>query len=143
MMRIPSEIVREWFDRVWNNGEAEFIDVGLAECCELTGLTPQPIQSRSDFHQFHQMMNNLFEDIHVEIDHIMESGDSCSGVVTVTGTHRQSGRAIQFQSSFFGRIEEGKICHAINLTDYLSVLVQIGALPADAVEKGLAGESAL
>ena len=142
-MGTASEIVREWFDRVWNKREAEFIDVALTECCELTGLTPQPIRSPADFHQFHQMMNDLFEGIRVEIDHIIESGDSCSGVVTVTATHRPTGRPVQFQSSFFGRIEKGKICHATNLTDYLSVLVQIGALPPDTAEKGLAGEPAL
>ena len=140
-MGTSAELIREWFDRVWNNNDSDFIDRGLAECCEVTGLSPEPIKTPADFHQFHTMINSIFRDLHVEVDRIMEDGDTCSGVITISAVHKPTNKPVQFQSSFFGNIRDNQICEVTNLVDYLSVLVQIGAIPGDVTEKGLMGQA--
>ncbi len=142
-MGMSSNIVRQWFERVWNSGEANFIDEGLCAECELTGLDAETIKSPEDFHRFHQMLNSLFQDIHIVIDHLTEDGDTFAGVVTVNATHKPTDKPINFKSSFFGTSKEGQIHKVTNLVDYLSVLIQIGALPSDVIARGLTGETAL
>ena len=138
-----SELANEWFERVWNNCDAEYIDTALAQSCELTGLTPEPIKSPADFHQFHEMLNSVFRDIHVDIDHLLENDDICSGVVSVRAVHRSTDKLVHLKSSFFSTFRDGQIYKVTNLVDYLSVLIQVGAIPPDIIEKGFAGETVL
>lgn len=136
-MGTPSAIIHDWFEKVWNQCDASCIDEMLSEECELTGLAENTIRSPDDFRDFHNMLNSLFQDINITIDDLMEQGETFSGVVTVRATHRPTSKPVEFQSSFFGTVREGKIKRATNLVDYLSTLIQIGSLPPDVIETGL------
>lgn len=138
-----SELVHTWFDRVWVKGDAEYIDLGLSESCEITGLTPDSITSPADFRKFHGMMFELFGEFDIAIDHLMENESICSGVVSIRANHKPTNRPVRFRTSFFTTFENGRISKVENLVDYLSVLIQIKAVPADIAAKGLAGEKIL
>ena len=141
-MGSSSDVIRKWFDRVWNNGDASYIDEGLCESCEVTGLVAESIRSPADFREFHKMLNSVLGDIHIVPEHLTDDGDTFAGVVLAKGTHKATGKPVSFKSSFFGTILNGKIHTVTNLVDYLSVLIQLGALPSDVVEKVLLGEDA-
>ena len=110
-MGTSSDLVREWFERVWNNGDASYIDKALCSECELTGLDSETIKSPADFHRFHQMLNSLFSDMTIDINHLIDAGDTFAGVVTVNGTHIATGRPVSSRSSCFGTLREGQIYH--------------------------------
>ena len=142
-MGTSSDLVREWFERVWNNGDASYIDKAICSECELTGLDSETIKSPADFHRFHQMLTSLFSDMTIVINHLIDAGDTFAGVVTVNGTRIATDRPVSFRSSCFGTLREGQIYHVTNLVDYLSVLIQVGALPSEVIAQGLAGEATL
>ena len=43
-----SDLIEAWFERVWNKGEANYIDEALCESCHLTGLAADTIKSQAD-----------------------------------------------------------------------------------------------
>ena len=138
-----AELVSKWFDRVWVNGDIDYIEQGLAEKCYLTGLTPEPIESPAQFHEFHESLCSVFRGFNIKLDQIIEDGDTFAGVVSVEVTHIPSNRLIKFKSSFFGTMRNGQIHEVTNLLEYLTILEQIGAITPGFALKGLAGDTAL
>ena len=132
------QLMRTWFERVWNQGDVSFVDEALAEPCEVTGLSADTITSRSGFRGFHQTLNAAFSEIHVEVKRLMECGDEVSGAVVVHATHRGTGKRISFQSSFFGTVRAGKIVEAANLVDYFGLLSEMGVLEPAVLGNALA-----
>lgn len=133
----PSEVVKTWFERVWNQGDGSFIDEALATECSVTGLDTQTISCPGDFYSFHEKLNAAFSDMLIIIDRIMECDDEVSGIVTVNATHRGTGKHVAFQSSFFSAIREGKIIEAENLIDYFGLLAQLEQLNPEVLTDAL------
>jgi len=91
-----TELMQDWFEKIWNQGDVSFIDKYIAENCEFTGLDAEIICCPEDFHAFHKKLNAAFANLSVRVDEIFHVGDetagSVAGAITVTGTHRGSGR---------------------------------------------------
>ncbi|MEN8130645.1 MAG: ester cyclase [Pseudomonadota bacterium] len=135
----PKELVQAWFEQVWNQGNTAYIDQHLADICNFTGLAPGPITCPEDFHAFHAQMTGIFDNIRIRVDDLIEQGDTVAGVAHVSATHRATGRPVQFDSHFFGLVQSDRILEAQNGTDFLSVLIQIGAMTPEGMEAGLTG----
>ena len=133
-----SELMRNWFERVWNQGDVSFVDEALAGECQVTGLSAETITSPAGFRGFHQILNAAFSNIHIDVTRLIECDEEVSGVVIVNARHRASGKEISFQSSFFPTVRDGQIIEAANLVDYLGLLSELGAVEPTVLEKALA-----
>ncbi|MDL9980168.1 ester cyclase [Microbacterium sp. ASV49] len=78
-----------------------------------------------------------FPDIHVSIDDMIAEGDRVASRQTVTGTHlgdfqgiRATGRKVVYQEIFIARFVDGLIAELWGVVDMLSLLQQVGAIPA-------------
>lgn len=78
-----------------------------------------------------------FPDIHVSIDDTIAEGDRVASRQTVTGTHLgdfqgvpATGRKVVYQEIFVARFVDGLIAELWGVVDMLSLLQQVGALPA-------------
>ncbi len=136
----PWQAIEAWFERVWNRGDAGHIDVGLAPDAVLTGLAAETIRGPTDFRAFYAQINAAFDGIATRLGDFIETGNRFAGFVHVTATHRASRKKVAFDSFFIGAVKDGKIVSAHNLTDFLTVMVETGALPADALDSALAGK---
>ena len=133
----PKEILHVWFGEVWNQSDRKAIDRYLAEPCEVHGLAHEPIRTRNDMKAFFDQMNAVLDDIHIDVDHCIESGNTVAFVFTVNGVHKATGNRFSQKNAGFGTVESSQIVYVVNVVDFLSMFMQTGVLPADAIQQGL------
>ncbi len=137
MSRSNVELMQRWFEEVWNKGREDAIDEMLAAECHMEDLEETTLRCPEDFKRFHRKILDAMDTIRITLDHVIESGGEVAGIFTVNARHKATGKDVKFKSSFFGVIEKGKIVKAWNATDFLSLLIQTGALPKDCIDLGL------
>ncbi len=132
------QFMEEWFEQVWNKGDASHIDRCMADSCSINGLTEAAICCPADFHQFHQAINGGFADLNCTVLRAIESGEDVAGFVKVNATHRKSGKPVEFHTSFIATVRDGKLYEVENTVNFLDALIQVGAVPSDVMETTLA-----
>jgi steroid delta-isomerase-like uncharacterized protein len=131
-----SQIIRRWFDRVWNQGSSEAIDemshphargYGQAEHGKLINM--------NEFRQLWSGLRSAFPDIRFTIHDTIEQGDKVAARWSATMTHQgaflgfaATGRAATITGISLQRMEDGKIVEGWDNWDQLGLLVQIGAV---------------
>jgi predicted ester cyclase len=88
-----------------------------------------------------------FPDWHEEIDDVIAEGDKVWVRVTYTGTHSgifrgvaPTGKQISITGLMIYRIADGKLVEGWDLSDYLALLMQIGAIAYTEEAKALSPE---
>lgn len=132
-----SELIRRWFEQVWNQGRLEAID--QMSHPHTRGYGQAEHGRQIDMNEFKQLWHNLraaFPDIRVTVDDTVEQGDKVAARWTANMTHQgnflgfaASGRTASITGISFQRIEDGKIIEGWDNWDQLGLLVQIGAVP--------------
>jgi predicted ester cyclase len=132
------EVIRAWFEQLWNQKREETIDRLLAPQAEVHGLpTPdgQPIRGPEGFKAFYRAFRDTFPDIRVTVQRTVTEGNMVTAQCHVTGRHtgnalaRASGAAIEFSGMVIVRVEDGRIVEGWNSFDFLRLYQQIGVLP--------------
>src|SRR5688572_30966707 len=67
----PSEILRSWFERVWNAGDESAIDELYAANAVAHGLPAAPMPGPEGFKPFVRSFRSAFPNVRVEITHIV------------------------------------------------------------------------
>ena len=138
-----AQLVRRWFDEVWNQKREATIDELFAADGIAYGLAEgaRQLPGPEAFRQFWRKMVGAFPDIHINLEDIISEGDRTAVRFTFTGTHRgdqlgmpPSGRQIHVSGMTFTRWRNGQIAEGWNEFDVASLLQQIGA-PAHASAK--------
>ena len=78
-------IVHEWFERVWNQGQANAIDELLAEDAKIHGLTGadgSDVGGRPEFHLMYAAFRDAFPDIHISVDECLADGEVMRGTAS-------------------------------------------------------------
>src|SRR4051812_38637934 len=136
-----SERVRRWFEEVWNNDNDAAIEEMMAPEMEGHGLAPEPLRGPEGFRTFYHPFRNAFDYVRVEIDHTLESGDE----VAFRGRARMSPKGdpntYEISGCGFLRYRDGKMISGYNTWDFLSLMVQMGAVPADVASRALAASA--
>jgi predicted ester cyclase len=138
MAASPADVLRLWFDRVWNDGDASAIDELMAPTAVPHGLptdgTPGPAGFRPFFHAFRA----AFPDIRIEITHAFSEGDLAVVRCRVTGTNlaalagvstAATNRAADFTGITIARVVDGKIQEAWNEFDFQRMYQQLQLQP--------------
>ena len=136
----PSEILRSWFERVWNAGDESAIDDLYAANAVAHGLPAGPVPGPDGFKPFVRSFRSAFPNIRVEITHAISEGEM--GVVhcRVTGTHTGDGlgvagtnRAVKFSGMTMARVVDGRIQEGWNTYDFMAMFQQLGIEPPQPV----------
>jgi len=139
------EMLRYWFEEVWNRGREEVIDQLLAPEVAGMGLAEnaKAIHGKDMFKVFYRTLRKALPDLHVTIEDLITEGDRGAIRVSVEGTHTgnalapATGRRVVFPAIVMVRIANGKIVEGWNSIDQLGLLKQVGALPADGPDRFL------
>ena len=138
MSEANKQLVRRWFEEVWNKGRVEAVDEMLGANAIVHGLSDDsgnPLIGPASFKPFHEKFREAFPDIIVKLDDLIAEGDKVAVRCSVQGKHQ--GRSLGFDATqapvgFTGmvivRIDEGKIIEAWNNFDFMKMYQQIGAL---------------
>src|ERR1700722_7429271 len=137
-----SELIRRWFEEVWNQGREATIDelcsqdaVGHGQTLDGTDIVgPEP------FRQFWKNFRSAFTAIHIEIERTIEEGEMVLAQWTLTMQHtgpflgiESTGNRITARGMRIERLGGGKILEAWDNWDQLAVMAQLGAVSLDAI----------
>jgi steroid delta-isomerase-like uncharacterized protein len=129
------QLMRRWFQQVWNeHNEAAVDEMVLADCMvhnfpETGGVLVGP----AGFKEVHRNFCGAFPDLHVVIEDVISEGDRVAVHWTATMTHRgdhlgipSTGKTAILPGSSFCIIRNGKIAEAWNHVDMGHLFKQLG-----------------
>ncbi len=132
----PDALIRQWFEELWNQGDASAIDRYMGPATKFHGLpTPdgRPLTGPSGFRPFFASFHEAFPDVRVEVVRTVTEGEMVACHCHVTGTHSgpglgvaPSGRRGDFWGMCFGHIRDGRIVEGWNCFDFLTLYQQLG-----------------
>ena len=86
------QLVRRWFEEVWNQNRESTIDELLSPQGVGFGLTATESEVTStQFKPFVRNFRDAFPDLHMEIEDMVAEGDKVAVRLRVTGTHKGGG----------------------------------------------------
>jgi steroid delta-isomerase-like uncharacterized protein len=134
MSQQNKEVVRRWFEEVWNNGRASAVDEMLAKDGVIHGLGGS-MRGPEEFKTFHAAYRAAFPDISIRIDDLVAEGDVVALRWSGTATHRgdtlgfaATGKRIMFTGMGFARVLDGKLVEGWNSFDQLGMFQQMGVV---------------
>jgi len=138
MSEANKQLVRRWFEEVWNKGRADAIDEMFHENGIAHGLADdpsQPIKGPQEFKPFHTMFREAFPNMIIVVEDMVAEGDKVATRCSVRGKHEGElmGRAatqapVEFTGIAIIRIDDGKIVEAWNNFDFMRMYKQVGHL---------------
>lgn len=136
MLKTPSDLAREWFQKVWNERDESAIDRLMKPDLELAGLhlnDATSLRGPEEFKQFHRVFLTAIPDLQITLSKVIEQGDWVAFHFVTTGTHtgpglgaEPSNQRVQFSGMGLGRVENGKWVEGWNTIDFLTLNMQIG-----------------
>lgn len=130
------QLIRRWFDEVWNNGRDEVIEELFDENGIAHGLgddPAHPIKGPSGYRPFYATFRQAFPNIMVVVEDVISEGDKVVARCSVRAKHEGEflGRAatqapVEFTGITIVRIANGKIVEAWNNFDFMTMYRQVG-----------------
>lgn len=125
------EVVRQWVETVWNQGNVERITDFHPTTFANEGNPSTPEEAK----QWHLNHRSTFPDIHYHIDDLFATEDRVAMRWTATATHRgifwnfipPTGKQITWGGMHLLRLAEGKIVEVWALQNSIAQLRQMGA----------------
>jgi steroid delta-isomerase-like uncharacterized protein len=130
------ELVRRWFQEVWNEGRIETVEELLGPDAVIHGLGEQGMAVRGPkaFLNFFSTMRTAFPDMRVQVEQVICEGEwfatRFSAVMSYTGGglgFPANGKKAKVDGMAMGRILDGKIAEGWNIWDQRAMLTQLGA----------------
>jgi steroid delta-isomerase-like uncharacterized protein len=140
-----SDLIRRWFEEIWNQGREQTIDELCAK--EAVGhgqtLDGSDIVGPEHFRQFWSNFRSAFTSIRVEIHRTIEEGDLVMAQWTLSAKHTgnflgvaPTGKLITATGMSIQRFAGGKIAEAWDNWDQLAVMTQLGVVSLDKISSG-------
>ena len=134
------ELIQRFYDELLGEGNLDALDELVTDDVveHEEGLPGQP-EGKEGVVFFVNAVRGAFSDIKATVGPSLESGDLACAQVTLTGRHTgewmgvpASDRPYEIQSIDIIRIEDGKCAEHWGVTDNISLMMQIGAIPEPA-----------
>lgn len=132
------QLIRRWFDEVWNNGRADAIEEMFDENGIAYGLSEDPsnpIKGPRDYRPFYEVFRQAFPNMVIVIEDLVAEGDKVAARCSVRAKQEGEfmGRAatqapVEFTGMTIVRIKNGKIVEAWNNFDFMTMYRQLGHL---------------
>lgn len=132
------QLVREWFEQVWNQQREEAIDRMMAPDALVHDLVPSgPMKGAAAFKPFHRQFLLAFPDMHIDVLRTITEGDLVAVHCRVSATHSGDAlgpaathRKASISGIAIARIKNNQIVEAWNCFDFLSLYQQLGLMAA-------------
>lgn len=130
-------IVRRWFDEVYTEKRLELMNELHVESFVWRGPGGVTVTSREGMREMIAVYVAAFPDIHFTVEDQMSDGDRVVTRWSARGTHHgefggvpPTGNAVTFTGITISRLENGRLVEEWEHFDELSMMRQIGAVPA-------------
>ena len=138
-----TNVLRRWFDEVWNQGREAAIDELAAADVVAHGLFDSlgnEISGRDKFRVFWHQFRDAFPDVHVDVEDEMADGDKRIVRCKVRATHQGHGlgvaptqKAVTFGGVVIARVKDGQLREVWETWDFVALYQQLGVIPASLV----------
>jgi steroid delta-isomerase-like uncharacterized protein len=138
MAQENEQVIRRWFDEVWNQGSEGSIDELFAADGVAHGLNDadgQPLRGPENFKVLQRAFLAAYPDLKITVEDTITEGDKIAARCTVRATHTGDGlgltptnQPIEFTGLTFVEIKDGQIIEAWNEFDFMKMYSQVGAL---------------
>jgi predicted ester cyclase len=137
MKNIQDTFVHQWFDQVWNRGNASAINQLMDPEAIAHGLpVSKELKGPDAFRPFYDAFQAEFPSIHVMVEDVITEGDEVEYTqvarCSVKGTHK-SGKPVEFSGVSICRVKDGKLLEGWNNFDFLSMNMQLGKISEDQI----------
>ena len=132
------QLLRRWFEEVWNKGRADAIEEMFDEYGIAHGLSDDPsnpIRGPRDFRPFHTLFREAFPNMEIVVEDLIAEGDKAVARCSVRAKHEgdflgrtASQSPVEFTGIAIVRIENGKIVEAWNNFDFMTLHKQVGLI---------------
>ncbi len=136
------QILRCFYETVWERGEVEQIDRFFGPELEASGWFPGLPVGVADFPVLVLAIRSMVHDIKFTIVRLLVHDDWVAALVQVDCTSRGKCTPIRITGQLMARFDGDLIVEAHNHMDMFGYFVQLGMLPEDLTLKLLAGEDA-
>lgn len=128
--------MKRFYEEVVNQGNLKLIDELVAaefvEHEELPGMKP----GREGVKEFFMMFRAAFPDLHFQVNDLVAKDDKVWAYITIRGTHKgqfmdmaATGKKIEIKGFDIIRLANGKAVEHWGLTDTMTMMQQLGAIP--------------
>jgi steroid delta-isomerase-like uncharacterized protein len=128
-------LLRRWFEEVWNQGRPELMGELLAEDGAVYGVGGgnEMVRGPAGFLPGYQQLKGAFPDIHFTIEEAICQGDIVAVRWTARATHQgdhlgppATGKEINITGMSFARVRDGKLVEGWNNWDMMGLMHTIG-----------------
>lgn len=134
--------MKRFYDDVVNKGNLKLIDelvtADFIEHEEMPGMKP----GREGVKEFFTMFRAAFPDLQFQVNDMVAKGDKVWVYITIRGTHKgqfmdmaPTGKTIEVKGFDIIRFVNGKAVEHWGLTDSMTMMMQLGAMPAPGLEQ--------
>jgi predicted ester cyclase len=121
-----SELLKQWYDEVWNKANEGFIDEMMHKDVIVHGLDPiGTTKGVSNFKTFYKNFRESFPVIHVEVKSLVNDGEFATAYCHVSAKHVK-GNNISFTGLCVAKYKDGKLVEGWNNFDFLKMYQQLG-----------------
>lgn len=138
MSAAPADVMRTWFEEVWNQGSEAAIDRLLAPDAVGHGLPGGDRRGPAGFRDVFHTFRGAFPDIRIVVEKTVTEGETVAVYCRVTGTHTgaslgmpPTGQRIDFDGVVFARVADGLVQEGWNCFDFLTMYQQLGVVAAN------------
>lgn len=130
-------VVLRYYEEVWNNWNLDAVDELIAPTITFRGSLGVTVHGRDGFRAYVAAVRAAFPDFHNTVDDLIAEGNRVAARLTYRGTHRgelfrvaPTHTQVTYPGIAIFRIAAGMITDGYVLGDTLSLLRQLGAVPA-------------
>ena len=137
-MLASEQVMRRWFEEVWNKKDGAAIDELLTPECVAYGL-PDPdavLRGPEAFKAVHAAFCNAFPDLQISLEEVIAAGDRVAARWRATGTHlgeglgfAATGKSIVLNGATIGIVRDGRLHEGWNMMDMSHIFVTLRGEP--------------
>ena len=115
----PADVVRRFYDELWNEWRLDLVDELLATDLRFRGSRGAVLEGRDAFRAYAEATRRGFPDWHNEVDELLVEGDRVAARLTWSGTstgpfegREATGARVRYVGAAFFRVASGAIATA-------------------------------
>ena len=139
-MPSKTEILQEWFTRVWIGGDLSAIDAFFVPKPVASGLMTGLDMQPAEFKELIPALHSLLVAPEISVARMIETGDWLWILVTVRAKAAHTQDPVEFSGQMAIRFEGDRFAEAYNHFDMLTMFENLGALPPETLARCLSGE---
>lgn len=135
-----TDIMHEWFSRVWEQGDVSAIDELFVPDTLAQGIVPDMEMGVDEFKFLVATMQEMITTPKIRIEKLIEQDDWISGFMTLMTQTVEQRRPVQVSCMVFCRFKDGKIVEAYNSFDFVNFFEQLNLLPQNTIAICMSGQ---